>query len=108
MNLTAHFYNPIFSKKITGEEMYWHNVVGGSLYIGGSPPISNGADIRMIIVGKDHFMHCGHCERETMMRYQTGKSKGKKMFWSRKVLGILTCCLWPKDSYHFPRIVLVT
>ena len=88
--------------------MYWHNVVGGSLYIGGSPPISNGADIRMIIVGKDHFMHCGHCERETMMRYQIGKSKGTKIFWTRKVPGILTCCLWPKDCYHFPRIVLVT
>jgi len=84
------------AKKITGEEMYWHNVVGGSLYIGGSPPISNGADIRMIIVGKDHFMHCGHCERETMMRYQVGKSKGTKIFWTRKVPGILTCCLWPK------------
>jgi len=96
--LSSHspFLQPIFSKKITGEELYWHNVVGGSLYIGGSPPISNGADIRMIIVGKDHFMHCGHCERETMMRYQNGKSKGTKMFWSRKVLGILTCCLWPK------------
>ena len=108
--LSSHspFLQPIFSKKITGEELYWHNVVGGSLYIGGSPPISNGADIRMIIVGKDHFMHCGHCERETMMRYQIGKSKGTKMFWSRKVLGILTCCLWPKDCYHFPRIMLVT
>lgn len=83
-------------KRITGKELYWQNVVGGSLYIGASPPISNGADIRMVTIGKDHFMSCAYCEKETLMRYDKSKSKGAKMFWTRTFLGTLTCCLFPK------------
>merc|ERR1712147_568464 len=72
-------------KRITGKELYWQNIVGGSLYIGASPPISNGADIRMVTIGKDHFMTCAYCEKETLMRYDKSKSKGAKMFLDKNV-----------------------
>ena len=88
-----------FSKRITGKEYYWQNIVGGSLYIGGIPPIANGADIRMITVGKDYFMYCDCCERETLMRYQKSKSKETKLFWA-KLIGVLTCCTFLKDCYY--------
>ena len=104
MNLVVQsffFHNPIFSKRITGEELHWHNVVGGSLYIGASAPIANGTDFRTIVVNEDHFMHCCHCERETLMRYEEAKGKPRKMFWSRKVPAFASCLLWPKDCYHF-------
>merc|ERR1719402_60253 len=76
-------------------KLYWQNNVGGSIYIGAQPPISNGADIRMITIGRDYFMYCSCCEKETLMRYNSGKTKKSRKRLTN-ILGPLTLCITTK------------